>query len=79
MKNYRLERAAYLLKTAPSMKVADIAAAVGYESAGKFSAAFRKKKQEVPRLITESIPSITRPRQTDNSGEVILKIRRMAD
>ncbi|MCR5478336.1 MAG: AraC family transcriptional regulator [Ruminococcus sp.] len=48
MKNYRLERAAYLLKTAPSMKVADIAAAVGYESAGKFSAAFRKKTGSTP-------------------------------
>ena len=48
MKNCRLDRAAYLLKNEPSMKVADIAAAVGYESAGKFSAAFRKKTGRTP-------------------------------
>jgi AraC-like DNA-binding protein len=48
MKNYRLDRAAYLLKNEPSMKVADIAAAVGYETAGKFSAAFRKKTGRTP-------------------------------
>ncbi len=48
MKNYRLDHAAFLLKTNPSMKVNDIAAAVGYETAGKFSAAFRKKTGITP-------------------------------
>lgn len=48
MKNFRLDHAAYLLKNEPSMKVADIAAAVGYETAGKFSAAFRKKTGRTP-------------------------------
>ena len=48
MKNCRLDRAAYLLKNEPSMKIADIAAAVGYETAGKFSAAFRKETGKTP-------------------------------
>ncbi|MBQ1465024.1 MAG: helix-turn-helix transcriptional regulator [Ruminococcus sp.] len=48
MKNYRLDRAASLLKTEPSMKVADIAMAVGYESASKFSMAFRKEMGRNP-------------------------------
>ena len=48
MKDYRLDRAAYLLKNEPAMKVADIASAVGYETAGKFSAAFRKKTGRTP-------------------------------
>ncbi|HOA00419.1 AraC family transcriptional regulator [Ruminococcus sp.] len=48
MKNYRLDRAAALLKNEPSMKVADIAMAVGYESASKFSMAFRKEMGKNP-------------------------------
>lgn len=48
MKNYRLDRAAALLKSEPSMKVADIALAVGYESAGKFSQAFRSRTGKNP-------------------------------
>lgn len=48
MKNYRLNHAASLLKYDPSMKVADIAMAVGYESASKFSMAFRKEMGKNP-------------------------------
>ncbi len=48
MKLYRMNRAAALLKSEPDMKVADIALAVGYESAGKFSQAFRKEMGRNP-------------------------------
>ncbi|MBQ8967161.1 AraC family transcriptional regulator [Ruminococcus sp.] len=48
MKLYRLNRAAALLKSEPAMKISDIALAVGYESASKFSNAFRKEMGRNP-------------------------------
>ena len=58
MKKYRLNYAASLLKKDPRMKVSEIAETVGYESASKFSMAFRKEFGQTPldyrKFITQS-------------------------
>ena len=42
LKNCRMRRAAELLRSAPDMKIAEIAAEVGYHNPARFSAAFRE-------------------------------------
>ena len=47
IKQHRMERAAELLRET-DMSVAEIAAAVGYESQGKFTAAFKNQFAALP-------------------------------
>lgn len=48
MRNYRMNYAAALLKTDKSLKVADIAGLVGYDSPSKFASAFRDAMGRTP-------------------------------
>lgn len=49
LKEYRLQKAQEMLIKDPEMSIGDIAFSVGYESAGKFSAAFKKKCGMTPK------------------------------
>ena len=48
MRLFRMDRAAMLLRQEPQASVAEIAGRVGYDSASKFSAAFREAKGKSP-------------------------------
>lgn len=49
LKEYRIQRAQEMLIGKPEISIGDIAFLVGYESAGKFSAAFKKKCGMTPK------------------------------
>lgn len=48
MRNYRMDRAASFLRQEPGASVTEIAGRVGYDSASKFSAAFKSVKGKTP-------------------------------
>ena len=48
MRLFRMDRAALLLRQEPQASVAEIAGRVGYDSASKFSAAFKEAKGKSP-------------------------------
>ena len=49
LRQYRIEKAAELLVSSPELSIGDIAFMVGYESGGKFSAAFKKQTGLTPK------------------------------
>lgn len=48
MKTYRMNYAAMLLKTNPSLKIVDIAGMVGYDNPSKFASAFKQEMGKTP-------------------------------
>lgn len=55
MRNYRMNYAAALLKSDKSLKVADVAGLVGYDSPSKFTAAFHQTMGKTPLEYRKSI------------------------
>ena len=55
MRNYRMNYAAALLKSDKSLKVAEIAGLVGYDSPSKFTAAFHQTMGKTPLEYRKSI------------------------
>ena len=55
MRNYRMNYAASLLKSDKSLKVAEIAGLVGYDSPSKFASAFHQTMGKTPLEYRKSI------------------------
>ena len=55
MRNYRMNYAASLLRSDKTLKVADVAGLVGYDSPSKFTAAFHQTMGKTPLEYRKSI------------------------
>ena len=58
MREYRMNTAEYLLKTT-ELSVSEIAAKVGYESPSRFSAVYKKYKNQSPSGVRKIAVSIS--------------------